>query len=72
MHFALGKRAFLGSWAVPEDSTSFQNGAAIAWCWSVMPRTRPPIAMRTFLKPERTFGWMHGFRIDWKQVVAPS
>jgi 2-polyprenyl-6-methoxyphenol hydroxylase-like FAD-dependent oxidoreductase len=28
-----------------------------------------PIAMRTFLKPEKMFGWMHGYRIDWDQAV---
>jgi 2-polyprenyl-6-methoxyphenol hydroxylase-like FAD-dependent oxidoreductase len=28
-----------------------------------------PIAMRTFLKPEKMFGWMHGYRIDWDKPV---
>jgi 2-polyprenyl-6-methoxyphenol hydroxylase-like FAD-dependent oxidoreductase len=30
-----------------------------------------PIAMKTFLKPERMLGWMHGYRIDWDDVVTP-
>ena len=29
-----------------------------------------PIAMRTFLKPEKMFGWTHGYRIDWDRRVA--
>jgi len=29
-----------------------------------------PIAVRTFLKPERMFGWTHGYRIDWDRRVA--
>ena len=29
-----------------------------------------PIAMKTFLRPEKAFGWMHGYRIDWDEVVA--
>jgi 2-polyprenyl-6-methoxyphenol hydroxylase-like FAD-dependent oxidoreductase len=29
-----------------------------------------PIAMKTFLRPEKTFGWMHAYRIDWDEVVA--
>ncbi len=29
-----------------------------------------PIATKTFLKPEKLFGWTHGYRIDWDQVVA--
>jgi 2-polyprenyl-6-methoxyphenol hydroxylase-like FAD-dependent oxidoreductase len=28
-----------------------------------------PIVMRTFLKPEKMFGWMHGYRIDWGEAV---
>jgi 2-polyprenyl-6-methoxyphenol hydroxylase-like FAD-dependent oxidoreductase len=28
-----------------------------------------PIAMRTFMKPEKMFGWMHGHRIDWDAPV---
>jgi 2-polyprenyl-6-methoxyphenol hydroxylase-like FAD-dependent oxidoreductase len=28
-----------------------------------------PIAMRTFMKPEKMFGWMHGHRIDWDEPV---
>jgi 2-polyprenyl-6-methoxyphenol hydroxylase-like FAD-dependent oxidoreductase len=28
-----------------------------------------PVAMRTFLKPEKMFGWMHGYRIDWDKPV---
>jgi hypothetical protein len=27
-----------------------------------------PLAMRTFMKPEKTFGWMHGYQIDWKKT----
>ena len=23
-----------------------------------------PLAMKTFLKPEKMFGWVHGYRID--------
>ena len=29
-----------------------------------------PLAMKTFLKPEKTFGWMHGYRIDWEEPVT--
>jgi 2-polyprenyl-6-methoxyphenol hydroxylase-like FAD-dependent oxidoreductase len=29
-----------------------------------------PIAMRTVMKPEKMFGWMHGHRIDWEESVA--
>jgi 2-polyprenyl-6-methoxyphenol hydroxylase-like FAD-dependent oxidoreductase len=29
-----------------------------------------PIAMKTFFRPEKTFGWMHPYRIDWDEVVA--
>jgi len=28
-----------------------------------------PIAMKTFLTPEKMFGWMHGHRIDWGATV---
>jgi 2-polyprenyl-6-methoxyphenol hydroxylase-like FAD-dependent oxidoreductase len=28
-----------------------------------------PIAMRTFMKPEKMFGWMHGHRIPWDEPV---
>jgi hypothetical protein len=28
-----------------------------------------PIAMRTFLKSEKMFGWMHGYKIDWDEAV---
>jgi 2-polyprenyl-6-methoxyphenol hydroxylase-like FAD-dependent oxidoreductase len=31
-----------------------------------------PIAMRTFMKPEKMFGWMHGHRIDWDEPVGGS
>ena len=31
-----------------------------------------PIAMKTFMKPEKMFGWMHGYRIDWDQAVEPG
>jgi 2-polyprenyl-6-methoxyphenol hydroxylase-like FAD-dependent oxidoreductase len=30
-----------------------------------------PIAMRTFMRPEKMFGWMHRYRIDWDQTVRP-
>lgn len=30
-----------------------------------------PIALKTFLTPERMFGWTHAYRIDWDQVVTP-
>jgi 2-polyprenyl-6-methoxyphenol hydroxylase-like FAD-dependent oxidoreductase len=26
-----------------------------------------PIAMKTFMRPEKMFGWMHGHRIDWDE-----
>lgn len=29
-----------------------------------------PIAMKTFLTPEKMFGWMHSYRIDWDEVVT--
>jgi 2-polyprenyl-6-methoxyphenol hydroxylase-like FAD-dependent oxidoreductase len=29
-----------------------------------------PIATKTFLKPEKLFGWTHGYRINWDQVVS--
>jgi 2-polyprenyl-6-methoxyphenol hydroxylase-like FAD-dependent oxidoreductase len=29
-----------------------------------------PIAMKTFLKPEKMFGWMHGYRINWDQAIT--
>jgi 2-polyprenyl-6-methoxyphenol hydroxylase-like FAD-dependent oxidoreductase len=29
-----------------------------------------PIALKTFLTPERMFGWAHAHRIDWDQVVT--
>lgn len=28
-----------------------------------------PIASRTFLRPEKMFGWMHGYRVHWEQAV---
>ena len=31
-----------------------------------------PIAMKTFLKPEKTIGWMHSYRIHWDEVVTQS
>ncbi|MFG2038915.1 FAD-dependent monooxygenase [Dactylosporangium sp. NPDC048998] len=30
-----------------------------------------PIAMKTFLKPEKMFGPVHGYRIDWNATVTP-
>jgi hypothetical protein len=29
-----------------------------------------PIAMKTFLKPEKMFGWIHGYRIAWDQAIT--
>jgi 2-polyprenyl-6-methoxyphenol hydroxylase-like FAD-dependent oxidoreductase len=29
-----------------------------------------PLAMRTFMKPEKTFGWMHGYQIDWQKTLT--
>jgi 2-polyprenyl-6-methoxyphenol hydroxylase-like FAD-dependent oxidoreductase len=29
-----------------------------------------PIAMKTFLTPEKMFRWMHGHHIDWNAVVV--
>ena len=29
-----------------------------------------PIALRTFLTPERMFGWTHAYRIDWDRAVT--
>jgi 2-polyprenyl-6-methoxyphenol hydroxylase-like FAD-dependent oxidoreductase len=32
-----------------------------------------PVAMKTFLTPQKMFGWMHGYRIAWDDVVnAPA
>ncbi|MFF7751936.1 FAD-dependent oxidoreductase [Streptomyces sp. NPDC007971] len=31
-----------------------------------------PLATRTFLKPERMFGWAHRYRIDWHAPVVPA
>ncbi|MFI1761508.1 FAD-dependent oxidoreductase [Streptomyces sp. NPDC020800] len=31
-----------------------------------------PLATRTFLKPERMFGWTHRYRIDWDAPVVPA
>jgi 2-polyprenyl-6-methoxyphenol hydroxylase-like FAD-dependent oxidoreductase len=28
-----------------------------------------PIAMKTFLTPEKMFGWMHSYRIDWNRRI---
>jgi 2-polyprenyl-6-methoxyphenol hydroxylase-like FAD-dependent oxidoreductase len=28
-----------------------------------------PIAMKTFMRPQKMFGWMHGYRIDWDEAV---
>jgi 2-polyprenyl-6-methoxyphenol hydroxylase-like FAD-dependent oxidoreductase len=29
-----------------------------------------PIALRTFLRPERTIGALHRYRIDWNQIAT--
>jgi 2-polyprenyl-6-methoxyphenol hydroxylase-like FAD-dependent oxidoreductase len=29
-----------------------------------------PLAMRTFMKPQKTLGWMHGYQIDWGKTRA--
>ncbi len=29
-----------------------------------------PIALKTFLTPERMFGWTHAYRIDWERAVT--
>jgi hypothetical protein len=29
-----------------------------------------PIAMKTFLRPEKTIGAVHRYRIDWNQAVT--
>ncbi len=31
-----------------------------------------PLAMKTFMRPEKMFGWMHGYRIDWDQPVMAT
>ncbi|MGW3354260.1 FAD-dependent oxidoreductase [Streptomyces bungoensis] len=31
-----------------------------------------PLATRTFLKPEKMFGWTHRYRIDWDAPVIPA
>jgi len=31
-----------------------------------------PLATRTFMKPEKMFGWMHRHRIDWDQTVSAT
>jgi 2-polyprenyl-6-methoxyphenol hydroxylase-like FAD-dependent oxidoreductase len=28
-----------------------------------------PLAMKTFMRPEKTIGWMHGYKIDWDAPV---
>lgn len=30
-----------------------------------------PIAMKLFMKPEKMFGWLHRYRIDWDAVLLP-
>ena len=30
-----------------------------------------PVATRTFMKPEKMFGWQHRYRIDWDAPVVP-
>ena len=29
-----------------------------------------PLAMRTFMNPQKTLGWMHGYQIDWGKTRA--
>jgi 2-polyprenyl-6-methoxyphenol hydroxylase-like FAD-dependent oxidoreductase len=31
-----------------------------------------PLATRTFMRPEKTVGWTHRYRIDWDAPVAPT
>jgi 2-polyprenyl-6-methoxyphenol hydroxylase-like FAD-dependent oxidoreductase len=31
-----------------------------------------PLASRTFMKPEKMFGWTHRYRIDWEEQVVPG
>jgi hypothetical protein len=33
-------------------------------------RVLMPVAAKTFLTPEKMFGWMHSYRVDWDQDVA--
>jgi len=61
MYFAFGRRAFLA-----RQNRNKLSGPIAKGLMSIL----MPIAMKTFLKPERTMGWMQAYRIDWSRTVV--
>jgi len=54
---------------VAADAARVNSTKALGPVAKAVMRVLMPIAMKTFLKPERRFGPVHGYRIDWEQQL---
>jgi 2-polyprenyl-6-methoxyphenol hydroxylase-like FAD-dependent oxidoreductase len=57
---------------VAADAAKTNSDKAAGPVARTLMRALAPLAMKTFMKPEKMFGPLHGYRIDWDEVVAAS
>jgi 2-polyprenyl-6-methoxyphenol hydroxylase-like FAD-dependent oxidoreductase len=55
---------------VAADAARTNNDKAAGGVARVLQSLLMPIAMKTFLKPERMFGPLHRYRIEWSEVLT--
>jgi len=55
---------------VAADAAKTNSNKAAGPVAKALMRVLMPVAMKTFLKPEKMFGALHGYRIDWDEVVT--
>jgi 2-polyprenyl-6-methoxyphenol hydroxylase-like FAD-dependent oxidoreductase len=55
---------------IAADAAKQNNRKASGPVAKAIMRLLMPIAMKTFLNPEKMFGATHGYRIDWDEAVA--
>jgi 2-polyprenyl-6-methoxyphenol hydroxylase-like FAD-dependent oxidoreductase len=55
---------------VAADAAKANSNKAAGPVAKALMRVLMPVAMKTFLRPEKMFGALHGYRIDWDEVVT--
>jgi len=55
---------------VAADAAKTNRNKAAGPVARTLMRALAPLAMKTFLKPEKMFGFLHGYRIDWDEPVT--
>jgi 2-polyprenyl-6-methoxyphenol hydroxylase-like FAD-dependent oxidoreductase len=55
---------------VAADAAKTNSDKAAGPVARTLMRALAPLAMKTFLKPEKMFGELHGYRIDWDEVAS--